>query len=162
MRFGIATFSAALILAVAPSAYAQRVEASVLLGWTLSDGVTGDPVRALDGNLYDTVDLKDSGSWGFSFGVNATENVEVGFLFGQQLSTLAVDGTGAVDVGDLKISTYHPYLAYNVGEADAEFARTSCSVSAQPTTLASTSRAQTAKRPRPAAKRSSPAPSARA
>ena len=77
-----------LMLLPAASAFAQRVEVSVIGGWTLSDGVSGDPILAGDGHLYDRVDAKDSGSWGFGVGVNASDNAEVGFLFGQQLSTL--------------------------------------------------------------------------
>ena len=115
----VAALAALIIVSSASAAYAQRVEVSGLFGWTLSDGVTGDPVLAGDGNLYDTVDVKDSGSWGFAVGVNATDNVEVGFLFGQQLSTMAVDGTRKLDVGDLTINTYHPYVAYNAGPLDA-------------------------------------------
>lgn len=68
---------------VSAPAFAQRVEVSGLFGWTLSDGVNGDPVLAGDGNLYDTVDVKDSASWGFAVGINATDNVEIGFLYGQ-------------------------------------------------------------------------------
>jgi hypothetical protein len=111
--------TALLILASASSAYAQRVELSGIFGWTLSDGVTGDAVLAGDGNLYDEIDLKDSGSWGFSIGVNATDNFEIGFLFGQQLSTLSVLGTAEREVGDLTINTYHPYFAYNGGQRDS-------------------------------------------
>jgi opacity protein-like surface antigen len=120
MRIRVVVLSMAVMLVLAPSAFAQRVEASALFGWTLSDGVTGDPVLAADGNVYDTVDLEDSGSWGFAIGVSATDNVEVGFLFGQQLSSLALDGTAARDVGDLTINTYHPYVAYNAGAIDAK------------------------------------------
>ncbi len=98
---------------------AQRVEVSGIVGWTFSDGVEGDPVLALDGNLYDTIDIKDSFSWGFGVGINATDNVEVGFLFGQQMSTLAIDGSRAVDVGDISVNTYHPYFAYNFAPVDA-------------------------------------------
>ena len=58
---------------VSAPAFAQRVEVSGLFGWTLSDGVTGAPVLSGDGNLYDTIDVKDSASWGFSVGFNATE-----------------------------------------------------------------------------------------
>ena len=115
-RFSV--IAALLILTTAPSAYAQRVEVSGLFGWSLSDGVTGDPVLAGDGNIYDAVDVKDSASWGLAVGVNATDNVEVGFLFGQQLSTLEVSGTATRDLGDLTVNTYHPYVAYNVGEVD--------------------------------------------
>jgi opacity protein-like surface antigen len=115
----LAAAAVAMIVSASP-AYAQRVEVSGLFGWTLSDGVTGDPVLAADGNIYDTVDLKDGFSWGLAVGVNATDNIEVGFLFGQQQSTLALDGTTARDVGDLTINTYHPYFAFNAGAADAK------------------------------------------
>jgi len=54
---------AALMLMVgAPSAFAQRVEVSGLFGWTLSDGVSGDPVLAGDGNIYEEVDKTDTAS----------------------------------------------------------------------------------------------------
>jgi outer membrane protein W len=105
----------------ATSAMAQpRAQISVFGGWTLSDGVSGDPVKAGDGNTYDAVDVKDSANWGFSFGLNATPNVEVGFLFGQQMSTLTVTGTATRDVGDLTINSYFPYVAYNMGDSDAK------------------------------------------
>jgi opacity protein-like surface antigen len=106
-------------LVMSSSAYAQKVEVSGLFGWTLSDGVTGQAVLAGDGNLYDTIDIKDSASWGLSFGFNATENVEVGFLFGQQMTTLAVEGTRTKDVGDMTVSSYHPYVAFNAGDVDS-------------------------------------------
>ncbi len=69
--------------------------------------------------IYDAVDVKDSASWGFDVGFNATDNIQVGFLFGQQLSTLAVEGTATQELGDLTINTYHPYVAYNAGAPDA-------------------------------------------
>jgi hypothetical protein len=112
--------AALITLVSASSAYAQRVEVSGIFGWTLSDGVTGQAVLAADGNIYDAVDVKDSASWGFSFGVNATENFEVGFLYGQQMSTAAVEGTRTRELGDLKVNTYHPYIAYNAGPSDAK------------------------------------------
>jgi OprF membrane domain len=104
----------AVLVSAGPAA-AQRVEVSGLFGWTLSDGVEGDAVLAGDGNMYDTVDLKDSASWGLAFGFNTTDNMEVGFLFGQQLSSIEISGTATRDLGDLKINTYHPYVAFNGG-----------------------------------------------
>ena len=115
----LVTLAALLTLVVAAPAAAQRVEVSGIFGWTLSDGVTGQAVLAGDGNLYDTIDVKDSASWGFAVGVNASDNFEVGFLFGQQMSTLAIEGTQVRDVGDLKINTYHPYFAFNAGDVDS-------------------------------------------
>lgn len=111
--------AALFTLVLSSSAYAQKVEVSGIFGWTLSDGVTGQAVLAGDGNLYDTVDVKDSANWGFSVGVNATEQVEVGFLFGQQMSTLAIEGTRVRDIGDLTINTYHPYVAFNAGDSSS-------------------------------------------
>jgi hypothetical protein len=116
-----AMFVAAVVLltAVAPASAQPRVEISGLIGWTFSDGVTGDAVLAGDGNIYDAIDVVDSFSWGFSVGVLATENAEVGFLFGRQESRLDVTGTNTVEVGDMAVSTYHGYFAYNFGPADA-------------------------------------------
>jgi opacity protein-like surface antigen len=119
MKNRLAAMTALMVLATAHSAYAQRVEVSGLFGFTLADGVTGEPFLAPDGNIYDAIDVKDSFSWGFGVGFNATDNFEVGFLFGQQLSTLAIQGTADRDLGDLTINTYHPYFAYNIGEVDA-------------------------------------------
>ena len=114
----LAMAAVAVLVSAGPAA-AQKVEVSGLVGWTLSDGVEGDAVLAGDGNLYDTVDLKDSFSWGFAVGFNATDNVEVGFLFGQQPTTVEISGTATREIGDVNINTYHPYVAYNAGAPDA-------------------------------------------
>jgi outer membrane protein W len=115
------TIAAVLMVVSATSAMAQaRAQVSIFGGWTFSDGVTGDAVKAADGNTYNGVDVKDSANWGISFGVNATPNVEIGFLFGQQMTTLKVTGTASKDVGDLTINSYFPYLAYNMGDEDAK------------------------------------------
>jgi outer membrane protein W len=106
-------------LLVSGPAFAQKVEVSGLFGWTFSDGVESSSSVTVGGESFNTVDLKDSASWGLAVGFNATDNVEVGFLFGQQLSTLSIDGTREVELGDININTYHPYFAYNFAPADA-------------------------------------------
>jgi opacity protein-like surface antigen len=116
----------AVFVSVAPAA-AQRVEISGIFGWSLSDGVTTDEGNAVlgpDGNLYNEVDLKDSFSWGFSVGVLTSENVEVGFLYNQQMSELLIKGAGVggpaeLVVGDANVNNYHGYVAFNFLEADA-------------------------------------------
>ena len=57
------TLLGALMLVVLSSttwAQSPKVEVTGLIGWTLSEGVSGDEVRALDGNVYNRVDPKDS------------------------------------------------------------------------------------------------------
>ena len=91
------------------------LEVSGRLGWTFSDGVSGDSVQAADGNVYNRIDPVDSVSWGFTLGVFLTRGLELEFLFDRQLSTLQVGGTSTVDVADLSIGNYHGAFSYNFG-----------------------------------------------
>ena len=109
---------ATVVMASPALAQEKRVEVSVLLGWTFADGVEGQSVATPSG-VFDRIDPKDSFKWGLGFGVLATENAEVGFLFGQQMTTLQAGGTSTVDIGDSTISTYHGYFGYNWGDSDA-------------------------------------------
>jgi len=115
---------AALVACVsARPALAQdsRVEASVTVGWTFSDGVSGQSFLAGDGKIYDRVDPKDSFRWGLDVGVYTTENVEVGFMWNQQMSALVLKGPAAErEVGDMNVNQYHGYFAYNMGDSDAK------------------------------------------
>ena len=85
--------------------------------WIRVEGDTA--VIAGDGNVYDAIDTKDSSSWGLSAGAHVNERFEVGFLFMQQMSTLRADGTNTLDIGDLDVTTYHPYIGFNFGAVDA-------------------------------------------
>ncbi|HSP06261.1 MAG TPA: outer membrane beta-barrel protein [Acidobacteriota bacterium] len=94
-------------------------EVSVMLGWTFSDGVSGDNYLAPDGNVYNRIDPKDSFSWGFSGEFYVTENAEVGFLYDRQQSKLEVSGTTTREVGNMAVDNYHGIFSYNFGESDA-------------------------------------------
>jgi opacity protein-like surface antigen len=111
---------AAVLLSVGPAMAQGKVEVSALFGWTLSDGVTGSAVAAPDGNTYNAVDVKDAFNWGLWFGVNATPNFEIGFMFNQQQSMLRLEGTQNRDLGDMDINSYHGYFAYNFGDPEAK------------------------------------------
>jgi opacity protein-like surface antigen len=110
-------------LAFTMPAYAQdpRAEISVLLGWTISDGIDGDAIRAPDGETYNSMEPKDSFNWRLMGGVLLGDygNAEVGFMYGQQLSTLRISGTRDRDLGDLTVSTYHGYFGYNFFDNEA-------------------------------------------
>ena len=118
-RLVMFTAVATLVAALPASAQSKRVEIGVTAGWVFSDGVDGEPFLAGDGNIYDRVDPQDSFSWGLNLGFLVGENAEVGFLFGQQMSTLEADGTATREIGDFNINTYHGYFAYNFGPSDA-------------------------------------------
>src|SRR3982751_4360606 len=114
---GVAALAAALL---AQPAFAQdkRVEVGASVGWTFSDGVdTQTPVIGPDGRFYDRIDPKDSFKWGLNGGAYVTENVEIGFMFSQQMSTLQIGGTQDLDIGDLNVNNYHVYFAYNLGSS---------------------------------------------
>lgn len=112
--------SVCVLWSVTPAFAQERVEIMALFGWTLSDGVDTDTsVLAGDGNVYDEINSADSASWGFGAGFHVNDRFEVGFLFNQQFSELQVKGTNTIDVGNLNVYTYHPYVAFNVGETGA-------------------------------------------
>jgi hypothetical protein len=108
-------------LAMAGPAQAQdpRVEIGGTAGWTYSDGVTFSGVLAGDGNVYNGIEPKDSFSYSLNVGFLANPNLEIGFLFAQQKSTLQVTGTTEREVGDQSVDNYHGYVAYNFGDEDA-------------------------------------------
>ena len=124
VRQRLRNVSACLIgsLAVAASAQAQdpRVEIGGTAGWTYSDGVTFDGVLADDGNIYGGIEPKDSFSYSLNLGFLVNPNVEIGFLFGQQKSTLQVFGTATRDINDQNIDNYHGYATFMFGDSAAK------------------------------------------
>jgi opacity protein-like surface antigen len=115
-----------LFVFAASAAWAQepKVEIGGTLGWTFSDGVSGDSVTVPGVGSFNAIDPKDSFSWGLRVGVFVTEHAEVGFLFNEQSTSvevsgrLAAGGGSRVDVGDEKIRNYHGYFAWDFGQWD--------------------------------------------
>jgi outer membrane protein W len=113
--------AATAVLAAAPAlAQDPRVEIGASAGWTFSDGVTFSGVLAGDGNVYNAIEPKDSFSYNLTLGFFVNPNVEVGFLFGQQKSTLSVTGTATRDIGDMSVDNYHGFIAYHFGDSEAK------------------------------------------
>jgi hypothetical protein len=116
----ILVWAGLLVITAGAPAFAQaHVEISGFAGWVFSDGVSGDPALGQDGQIYDRVDPKDSANFGFSVGVLASENAEVGFMYARQDTALVAGGTNEKEFGDMAVTNYHGYFAYNWGSADS-------------------------------------------
>ena len=113
-RLAVTTTFVAL---VASAAWAQdhRVEFGGSAGWTFSDGVTGDGVLALDGNLYNSIEPKDAFSYSLDIGFFVTPNIEIGGLFSQQKSKMVIGGNANIELGDWNVDNYHGTFTYNFG-----------------------------------------------
>jgi len=118
-RKTVLMMAAVALMAVSASAQPRRVEVSATAGWTFSDGVTGQGVPVPGVGVFDRIDPKDAFSWGARLGFLVDENMEVGFLYNQQSTTLEIGGTTTFELGDMKVHNYHGYFAYNFGEPDA-------------------------------------------
>lgn len=114
------TWLACSFLGFASLAEAQdkRFEISGNVGYTLSDGVNGDPVLAGDGNIYDSIGPADSISFGITLGYFVTPNWELEFLWDRQPTQLEVGGTNTLEIGDLSVDNFHGLATYNFGEDD--------------------------------------------
>src|SRR6185503_19980097 len=108
------------LVGVAPAFAQGKVEVSGFLGFSLNDGVDSDPILAGDGNIYDTIEPKDSAVYGFTVGFLVGESAEVGFRWAQAPTTLQATGTNDREIGDMSLSSYHGYFAYNFGDSDAK------------------------------------------
>ena len=117
-----AILTLALALAATSAAWAQepRVEIGVMAGYTSSDGVTFAGVLAGDGNVYNSVDPKDSFSYSLDLGFFVNEKFEIGGLFSQQKSKMVFSGTTEFELGDWSVDNYHGYFAYNSGDHDSK------------------------------------------
>ncbi len=118
--FLLLIFSAILLSGSSAWSQDSRIEVGFSLGWTFSDGVSGETtVLAPDGNFYDRIDPKDSSSWGFTGEYFLTENVEVGFLYNRQKSTLQLGGSTTREIGDLNVENYDGTFSWNMGTSSS-------------------------------------------
>jgi len=105
-----------LLLASAAGAQDYKIEVSGYAGWTFSDGVPIDNVE-FEGQTFNRITPKSGGSYGFTFGVFVTENVEIEFALDQQRSALEASGRdGKREFTDMKLNNYHANFVYNWGD----------------------------------------------
>ena len=108
---------AAALLLFPASAAAQRFEIGVGGGYSASEGITADE-RDYLGLVYDRAPVKSGGSFNLSFGVFASPEVLIEFLYSRQASTLRAEGpfTASLDVADLDVDTYHVNFVYHFSD----------------------------------------------
>ena len=94
--------------ATTASAQTPRISISGLFGYTFADGVSGDGIPALDGNIYNRIDPQDSVHFGFSAGVFVNPQTEIGFLWRRQMTKLDISGTSTRTLGDQNIDNPPP------------------------------------------------------
>ena len=120
--FKKAMLGALMLVVLGSTAWAQspKVEFTGLIGYTLSDGVSGDAIKAGNGETYDRVDPEDSIMYGFSLGFFLSPSAEIGFLWRRQATQLEVSGTRTDTLGDINIDGYHGYGAYYFGDPEGK------------------------------------------
>ena len=119
-RIGFVLVVFSLLLISVSSASAQRVEASVNVGYSASEGINLDN-RALLGQIFDTLAVDSGASFNFTVGVLATDQAEVEFLFSRQNSRLQADGPGGkLPISELAVYNYMFNFVYNLGARDSK------------------------------------------
>src|SRR5512135_2361970 len=110
----------AMVTLLASPSFAQRAEVSGMFGYTFSEGVDFNQAVPTQAGTYTRISPKSGVSYGFSFGVYATPQAEIEFLFSHQASTLNVTGPNAPDLnGDMGVNNYHGNFVYNFGDESA-------------------------------------------
>jgi hypothetical protein len=104
---------------VAVSAWAQRTEGSVSIGYGANDGISSES-RLLFGEFYDTAGVDSGISYTFTLGVYATRGVEFEFLFARQDTDLSADGPGGtLPLNRAAVYNYMGNVVYNWGDEDS-------------------------------------------
>lgn len=120
--FRKAILGVVLVLLTTSAAWAQtqKIEVTGIFGWTFADGVSGDPVKAGNGQTYDRIDPKNSAIFGFSVGYYVNPAIEVGFLWRHQPTSLDLSGTTTTALANIGIDGYHGYGTYYIGDPEAK------------------------------------------
>jgi opacity protein-like surface antigen len=116
--------AAALVAIGAVGAQAQsqpRVEVAFETGYTASEGIATSSARVIGGQVYNDLDIKSGGNFGFTAGVFLTTNAEVEFLWNRQFSQFdASNPAPSVLLADVSVDNYHGNFVYNWFESDAK------------------------------------------
>ncbi len=123
MKKKLALLITACFIMGSASAFAQdkKFEAYGRLGYALSEGVDVSP-REEDNLGIRRLSPKSAVSYGLGLDYFVTENLSLGFSFGQENSKLraSVRALEGVDITDLNVNNYHAVVTYNFGDPDRQ------------------------------------------
>jgi opacity protein-like surface antigen len=106
--------------AAAAPASAQRIEASVNGGGTLSEGFNATQPRIVFGQVFNSLDITSGTSLAVTAGVFVTAGLEVEFLWGRQFSTFQASNPAPnFKIANVDVDNFHGNIVYNWGESDA-------------------------------------------
>jgi hypothetical protein len=117
----LVVLSVGLMAVGAAPASAQRAEASVEVGYTASNGITGASTHIVNGQAYTDLDITSGFSWGFTAGAFFNPHMEVEFLFSRQTSTFQASNPAPDQkLSDMAVYNYHGIFEYNWGPPGAK------------------------------------------
>src|SRR5262245_66232151 len=116
--------AAALVAVGAIGAQAQdqpRFEVAFETGYTASEGISTSSARVIGGNVYNDVDIKSGGNFGFTAGFFVTPNAEVEFLWNRQFSNFDVSNPApSIELASLSVDNFFGNFVYYWGDHDTK------------------------------------------
>lgn len=107
-----------LLMVTAVPASAQRVEASISVGYTLAEGISVED-RELLAAFYDRIEVNSGASITATVGGLLTPRVGLEFQYAHQGSKLTAEGlAGKQTISDMSIDNYHGSIVYNFAASD--------------------------------------------
>ena len=110
---------ASVALAASPANAQDRLEISAFFGNTFSEGVSVNRATFENG-FIDRVDAASGASFGGSVSFWLDEQIQVGFQFDRQESSLDVDGSAMLEVTSMDIYNYHAIATFHGGSRSSK------------------------------------------
>jgi opacity protein-like surface antigen len=91
-----------------------RFEVAFETGYTASEGIQTSSARVIGGSVYNDLDVKSGGNFGFTAGFFITPNAEVEFLWNRQFSQFdASNPAPSLLLADVNVDNYFGNFVYN-------------------------------------------------
>jgi opacity protein-like surface antigen len=117
-RFAILSAGIWTLLMVMAGPASAQVEASINVGYTLSEGIAVDQREYL-GVFYDRAEVNSGGSVTATIGGYLSPRLMLEFQYSHQASKLTAEGNaGKLTISDLGVDTYHGVFVYHFASSD--------------------------------------------